>query len=185
MSASQKADTQKKVVVGLAVIFLVFMLKNTGLIHLPSAGPPKAAEAPVHLGKPLSQTFSDHWNEMTQGFNLAGGAASPVSPKSALIYSAQNLRDPLANLLPKPVPAPAVSEQAPVEEVKPPEPPPQLLVKGIWWEAGRPKALINNEIYGIGESIGGARITAIARDGVTLDFHGEILHASVPSALSR
>lgn len=187
MSAAKKADTQKKIVIGLAAVFLIAMVKNLGLVRLPVAGSSKPMGESVNMTKTLSQTFADHWNEVNQGFNaLTGQAAPPVAPKSTLIYSAQNLRDPLASLLPKPAPAPTVPEQqAVIEEAKPPEPPPQIVIKGIWWEGGQPKALINNAIYGVGESIGGARITAIARDGVTLEFHGEVLHASIPSALSR
>ena len=187
MSATQKSDMQKKVVIGLAAVFFISMLKNLGLIKLPALGSPQAMGEPVNIVKPLSQTFSDHWNEMTQGLNSATSqeAAPSVAPKSMLIYSAQSLRDPLASLLPKP-PAPVATNQgSSIEELKPVEPPPQLLIKGIWWEGGQPKALINNEIYGIGESIGGAIITAIGRDSVTLDFHGETLHASIPSSLSR
>lgn len=186
MNAGKKAETQKKAIIGLAVVFLILLIKNAGLIQMPTAALSKPVGESVSLVKPLSQTFAEHWNQMTQGFNLGSGGSATVVPKSALVYSAQSLRDPLASLLPKPAPPPTVSEQqAPVEEVKPPEPPPQLVVKGIWWEGGEPKALINNGIYGVGQLIGGAKITGIGRDGVTLDFHGETLHASVPGILSR
>lgn len=43
-------------------------------------------------------------------------------------------------------------------------------VEGLIWSANKPKAIINNQIYNIGNKLGEAQITKIDRDGVTLIF---------------
>lgn len=44
-------------------------------------------------------------------------------------------------------------------------------VKGLIWGAYNSKAIINDEIYGIGDNLGEAKIAKISREGVTLIFN--------------
>lgn len=43
-------------------------------------------------------------------------------------------------------------------------------VQGLIWATNKPKAIINNEIYSIGDKLGGADITKIDKEGVILIF---------------
>lgn len=43
-------------------------------------------------------------------------------------------------------------------------------LNGLIWGASKPQAIINNEIYGTGDKLGGAEITKIDKNGVTLIF---------------
>jgi hypothetical protein len=96
------------------------------------------------------------------------------------------LRDPLVSLLPKPLePAPAPLPLEMPGSNRPDVTPPQLTVQGLWWGDEKPKAIINGQIYGIGDEVDGAVITGIGRDGVTLEFQGESMRltTAAPSPL--
>lgn len=43
-------------------------------------------------------------------------------------------------------------------------------VQGLIWATNKPKAIINNEIYNVGDRLGPAEITKIDKEGVTLIF---------------
>lgn len=46
-------------------------------------------------------------------------------------------------------------------------------VDGIIWGAYKPRAIINNEIYGVGDRLGEAEIKKISKEGVILTFKEE------------
>jgi hypothetical protein len=46
-------------------------------------------------------------------------------------------------------------------------------LNGLLWGSGDPKAIINNEIYGVGDRLAEAEITKIDKYGVTLIFNNQ------------
>jgi hypothetical protein len=103
------------------------------------------------------------------------GEAAPSEP----LYTAQALRDPFDSLLLKQAPAPepppqpvvdAASVQAPA--VPPPVSPPSVVLQGIVWGGPEPLAIINHQVFRLGQTVGGSKIVRIDRQGVTLDVNG-------------
>jgi hypothetical protein len=66
-----------------------------------------------------------------------------------------------------------VEEQSIVVEQKPSFDPSIYNVDGIIWGAYKPRVIINNQIYGIGDKLGEAEIKKISKEGVTLIFEEE------------
>ncbi|MBI4341188.1 MAG: general secretion pathway protein GspB [Candidatus Omnitrophica bacterium] len=121
-----------------------------------------------------------HWEIMDpkimQVEEARPGQAAPIRA-----YTAQDLRDPFKELLPPPpaqaAAAPMASQAVPVASAARPAPLPlpTLLLSGIWWSV-QPRALINGEVYGIGDHVQGATVKRISPEGVTVEFNGrEIL----------
>ena len=74
----------------------------------------------------------------------------------------------------KPAPAPKVEEKpAPKVEVKkqPALQPPQLVLNGIMYIVGSPRAIINGSTVTEGDSVSGAVVKKIHRESVVLDFN--------------
>ncbi len=56
-----------------------------------------------------------------------------------------------------------------------------LRLQGIVWGVQPPKAIINDRIVTIGESVNGAQIMAIDRDGITVEYQGQRAVLRLPS----
>ena len=56
-----------------------------------------------------------------------------------------------------------------------------LRLQGIVWGVQPPKAIINDRIVTIGESVNGAQVIAIDRDGITVDYQGQRAVLRLPS----
>jgi hypothetical protein len=50
---------------------------------------------------------------------------------------------------------------------------PSVRLQGIFFQASRPSALINAKTVFIGDKVATAKVTAITRDSVTLQWNGE------------
>ncbi|MFA5144980.1 MAG: hypothetical protein WC723_03125 [Candidatus Omnitrophota bacterium] len=111
--------------------------------------------------------------------SVAGRIERPV-----VEYKAQGLRDPFrspstggddsrqAKQSEKPVhPGGAVEQQLP-----------SLVVQGLIWGGDFPQAIINNKVLKIGDVIGGARVTSIDKDGVSVYFAEKQYKLSPPAA---
>ncbi len=72
------------------------------------------------------------------------------------------------------------NERPVTSEVPTPPQPPPLSLQGIFWGTPRPQALINRRILSVGDTIEGARVMAINREGVTVSFQGEQLLLKLP-----
>jgi len=175
MEPSQKATVEKRVVIALLALLgltLTGMLKSLGLFG--HAAVKKAAPERVRIEQTLVEAIQDHVRKMeppqeTQA-PTPGGGGRAVAASS---YTAQGLRDPLMSLLPK-APAREVKvSAAPKETVKPPVPPPRLTVRGLLWGGPEPEAIINDEVYRVGETVGGAKILSIDRTGITIEHQGK------------
>ena len=187
MDDVKKAQLQKRLIAVLLLIFagaFAHTLRSMGLFRssptpsLPPRSIPAVRSLPVAM-----ETLRE---------KLAGGtidmapapAASPAAPaqSSRSTYTAGSLRDPFQSLLlsaPKPVtsttPAPA-----PVAAPQPVAPTlPSVTVQGVVWGDPPPRAIIDNEVYGVGDTVGGAVITAIGRHGVTVELEGRTMRWGV------
>lgn len=118
----------------------------------------------------------------------ASVAPSPPQPPAQPTYTAQTLRDPLRSLLP------TASTVTPSLQVQPPmtvspsglgpgsaEPatPLMIVVQGLVWGGAEPRAIIDDEVYSVGDVVHGATIKAIAREGITLEQGGRTMEVTV------
>ena len=59
------------------------------------------------------------------------------------------------------------------------------IVEGLIWGAYKPKAIINKDIYGVGDKLGEAIITKIEKEGITLNFEKKDYVIVTKSALNK
>ena len=52
---------------------------------------------------------------------------------------------------------------------------PKLAIEGMIWNTNMPQAIVNGHIVGIGDTIGGVRIVKIEKQGITIDYDGELV----------
>lgn len=98
--------------------------------------------------------------------SAGGSTAAPVRT-----YTAEALRDPLQSMLPVPVTA-SMAEGGDGAPVVPSVEFPPVTVQGVIWGGLRPQVIIEDHVYDVGDTVSGARIKAIARNGITLELDG-------------
>jgi len=96
-------------------------------------------------------------------------------------YTADGLRDPFEDYLIIEEAAPALQEGL-KQEVSLPLP--SLSIQGIIWGGRFPQAIINNKVVKVGDTIEGARITDINKNGVLVFFENREYNLSSPAALN-
>ena len=176
MYATKKAKVEQRLVLGLLVFFGLTLwgaLRNMGFFR--SQAPVRNASAgAVDLSKPLAQTFQDYWKRM-EPQPEPQSARAPSAASATPLYTAQSLRDPLQNLLPAlPASAEGASGQGTLAQApKEPAHVPAFTVQGVWWSDAHPRAIINGDVYGVGDRVDGVTITSIDRDGITVDVGGK------------
>jgi len=127
-------------------------------------------------------TVADHLKHAVESMqsSLPGAHPGPArAAQAAPRYTASAVRDPLQSLLPGES-APTASARSTAAHsrshaTRPPQPPPSLptlLFQGRFWGGKAPIAIINGDVYGVGETVGGATIRAIDDRGVELEFGG-------------
>ena len=62
-------------------------------------------------------------------------------------------------------------------------PPPTLSVQGLIWGGNIPQAIVNNKVVKVGDTIDGAKVVTIEKDGVGIFYNGSEFKVS-PSVLS-
>ena len=90
-------------------------------------------------------------------------------------YDAEGLRDPMKSLLPQPAVVQMSSPQGQKSVAAPPPAPtaPTGALQGMVWGTGSaPHAIIDGEVYRVGDMMKGAKIVAITPDGVTVETQG-------------
>ena len=88
-------------------------------------------------------------------------------------------RDPfrVPNLLQETIRTRETQAKVPVEGTgssiaQPPQPMPTLKLQGIFFIGSKPEAIINRQVVSEGDSIEGAKVVKVAREGVTVSFGG-------------
>ena len=185
MDPAKKAQFEQRAILALLAVFLVVLvgaLKNMGMLRggLAPAAHTAALVQQVDVSKTLPETFKEHWQRMEPAPEVQTQALRPASAaSSAPLYTAHHLRNPLESLLPE-LPTTQATDTSPAQRQRKPETPlPSLRVEGLWWEAQQPRAIINGEVYQIGDQVSGATITAIGRDGVTFEFDGRLVEVGI------
>jgi hypothetical protein len=181
MDAAKKTKIEKRIVIGLgavfAVTFLMGPLRNLSLFRDSSSRVGAAGDAEkIDMSKPLTAMLQEGWKRTEP----APEPASPQTPASPPAYTAFTLRDPFSNPLlelTRPVQAGAsgsgaASPGTPQAGSSPVRPPPELNVQGILWGGTEPKAIINDQVYGVRDVVAGSQILRIDRDGVLIDHYG-------------
>lgn len=75
------------------------------------------------------------------------------------------------------------AQPVPVEEVK--VSPPAFQVQGIIWGGDLAQAIIDNQVFKVGDTIKGAEIIDIQKGALTISFMGEIYKIESPSRLEE
>ena len=178
----------------MGVLLLVFglifsrSLKQLGFFGKPEVNAQKAVAA-SKPGTPMSLTevahnYRDRFEAKVKKMTESQAVSpTPGAANRGPAYTAQNLRDPLVSLLPKPKPPEQKPKPAVVAAEKGPLKLPELVVNGLVWGGSNPQAVINGKLYSVGEAVEGATLTAIAADGVTLEFQGQIIQLGIINSL--
>lgn len=117
------------------------------------------------------------------------GASQADDQESEFIYSVGGLRNPFHPLfVPTPTPLPAATptptpvpyqepgESGSAEEPTPtPIPTPDLFLGGIFWDAQRPMAIVNNKMVFPGDTVADALVARIEKDAVILRYLGRVI----------
>ncbi len=183
---AKKTALETWIVLGLLALFVVTLIKGP-LRNLPwfRHVAPAAKTQPAlrgELSQPLTTVIQAHFNKIAGATETAPTATT--SSTGTKRYTAQPLRDPMKSLLPTIAPpTPVLSMiQKPVAVTSPPAPAPVRHLQGLLWGNPTPKAIIDGEVYGVGDTIQGAKIVSIDHSGVTIEHHGEIIHYSITTA---
>ena len=119
-----------------------------------------------------------------------GHSDVPVPPEAAstastIAYTAERMRDPMESLLPAREPSSLAQPAAVAPRVLAPTQPPGLTrLEGMVWSAGKRQAIIDGEVYKVGDSVGGGVILDIDRAGVTIRMPGGRFLVSDPGPLA-
>ena len=106
---------------------------------------------------------------------VAGAAERRQAPNGAkpLAYTAEHVRDPMKSLLPAPeLRQPAVQASVTPRPAPAAQPPALTSLEGIVWGPHAREAIIDGQVYGVGDAVGGGTILSIDRAGVTIQMPG-------------
>ena len=111
---------------------------------------------------------------------MPSGSPLEAIVKPSVEYDAGNLRDPFTNPFAK------EEKQSSSQKVENQEQaiefvPPALKVQGIIWGGKFPQAIINDKVVKVGDTIEGAQITDIKKEGITCLFQGRQFNVSSPA----
>lgn len=115
--------------------------------------------------------------------NYLFAADDKAMPKDAPLrpqveYKSEVLRDPFLSYLEKE----KKQENIVVQQTAPVViPPPSLTVQGIIWGGDISQAIINQKVVKIGDTIEGAKVTDINKDGIKMIFNDQELYLSSPA----
>lgn len=104
-------------------------------------------------------------------------SAAEIAIRPRIEYTSDRLKDPFQSNLKKEITIVTASvEEAAVLPL------PALTIQGVIWGGSSPCAIINNKVVRIGDTIEGARITEIKKEGITVLFNGGVHNLSAPAA---
>ena len=148
-------------------------------VAMMARGHPASVAGPLgkagQLSTSLPALMGERESKIEEQLMVSQAAPTSDAAIASTRYGAGNLRDPLQSLLPA---EPPPSQPEPIgfppgfmtNQGAPDVPPPSLSLQGFLWGGGVPKAIINNEVHGVGDTVQGARITAIDHQGVSVEF---------------
>ena len=190
MDGEKKAAVEKRAVVGLLVIFAVILVKgpmsSLGLFRKAARNPgagPVPAMGKVTMTKPIGQILKEGWQASDPQLEpQATTRVASAKETGPLYYTADEVRDPMESLLPKPPTPLTPKSQGAAKDSPPPPPPPILRIEGLLWGGPEPKAIINGAVYKVDDAVQGAKILAIDRRGVTIEHLGNPVFYAMTSA---
>jgi len=172
MDAAKKVQFER-LLVGVMLVVLVFTLRGSlasiGLLGASRLTSPPPAPPPTPAARPASPR-----TERASVDQAATSSARPKregSPEPAVQYTAVAFRDPLVSLLPV---EPSSKTQPKSFETPAPSAirPPPVTLQGMIWGGPRPQAVIDGDVYDVGDAVAGATIVKITRRGVIVDVQG-------------
>lgn len=142
------APHQTNKVAQLALVPLLLLLVGLWMMRLKPSNPTVQASRPaVQAPAPAAGA----WEAPATAAPLAPSTRDPFQPPSA----AARITAPM------PTNDPVAAAAVPVR------------LQGIIWGVTPPRAIVNDRIVGVGESVDGVRILDITADGVTIDYQGQ------------
>ena len=186
-AADRKTQAEQAIIVILLGVFAVTLLgalRSSGLFRIgrPQVTPSIPLTGSSSQGVPMPETQ----RSIPQQARSEGTAPPPVKASPKATYTAFTLRDPFRSLLPAEPPKLQVQSPQGQNLQGVPQPPwrgakssPTLAVQGLLWGGPEPKAIINDQVCGIGDVVQGATITSIGRDGITVEAGGETMVVAV------
>jgi len=96
-------------------------------------------------------------------------------------YTAQELHDPFASVLPKEifeVPKEISKEEIPISEGLISLP--TFNIQGLIWGSPNPQAIINGKVLKVGDTIEGAKIINISKNGIDIIYEGRLFSLLSP-----
>lgn len=195
MDAKRRVDVEKKAVMALLVVFVLTLagsLRHLGLFGRGNLPAPVQVKIKMPAPVTSASNFLETYHERMIGADQLRGASEPgagraAEPSIPSRYTASSGRDPMISLLPevkavdRRAGGPWTSAAASTPELTPPA----LRLQGVLLGGPVPQAIINNKVYRIGESINGARITAIERHSVQVEFNGVTTRYTVSGGTGR
>jgi len=192
--ARKKAQFERRAVIGLLVLFLCTAfgaLRNMGIIgQRTKAAPMPLLVEGVHMSGSLGEALNTYREKFVpQPEPMTVTKSKRVVDEEPPGYTAQDLRDPLQALLPSDEFVAVVpgEEEAPeafvpsLEELN-------VHVQGLIWGGSKPRAIINDRVYEVGQSVDGVMIVAIDWQGVTIEHEGRAVKISTvmsPASATR
>ena len=175
MDDARKSQVEKRIFAGLLVVFVIGLLNMLKSVWRPQSG---VVQTPTRLQAVVTSAASQELSPRAQLAQTSG-----VGDRPPIEYTAGDFRDPLVSLLPTPKVESSVADGA--AQTPPPETPvaPAVSVEGVFWGGSRPQVLIDGRLYGIGDTVGGSRIVAITREGVTVVNQSATFVLQPPSVL--
>lgn len=183
IDAAKKTSLEKKIVVGLLILFgLTFSGALRGMIGTHGGARVTAPVLPVQpvvaqsfkIRPAMTEAIQRTEEVVATQMRVPAAPSDRNTPSGEPLYTAQTLRDPMKSLLPAESPKVAALPSAPNRVTEaPPQPPPSLRVRGILWGGKDAQAIINDKVYRVGDTVAGVKILSIDRRGVTVEYRGE------------
>ncbi len=127
----------------------------------------------------IAYPFAVSW-AMTKAEELLSesGKKELVIERPTVVYESQQLRDPFRTLILPKVDAPVVvaQDEEPLPDLS------KFVVQGIIWGGRIPQALINKQVYTVGDTLDGGEIVSINKDEIVLRFSGRVVSLLAPGA---
>lgn len=174
--AANKARTEKQIVIALACIFVISLATSLQRMGFLQPKPPGPAPAPVMDKVPLAQPLAGLQGAEERLLSqleapLQRKAPEEEAPAAAPHYAAQQLREPFESLLAPESAAASAAESSPAGAAVEQQP---VVVQGLLWGGAAPTAIINHRLYRVGDTLDGAVIRSIDRQGVALERRGTL-----------